>query len=399
MTRPNTPDTLVSVKIGMIDTPFQPMLEPLSESQAWYSWAGYKSATSFRNVDLEYFAIRNQATVFDISPMCKYRINGPDALRVMDRLVVRDMKKVRAGRVAYVMWCDEDGMVIDDGTAFRFAEDEYVLFCQERTYKWLCEIAWGFDVTVQDWQSALCGLAVQGPCAFSVLKDAGFASIEDMKPFDLRQVEPGLWISRTGYTGDLGYEIVTFPDHAPPLWHRLREAGQRWGLIPIGYEALDIARIEAGFLAPGRDFQPSHKVSRLHRGRTPFELGFGWMVDLSTGHFNGRRALLEHAAKGPRYNLVRLDIEGDAPAGNAYVYAGKSFAGHVRSAAWSPTFKRNIALADLKAPWGKSRKKGLWAEIYVEQEGVWQKRNARTRVVEGPFMNIPRARMTPPQAY
>ncbi len=394
--RQNTKDTLVAVKVGMDETPFQSKLNALSQSQSWYNWAGFKSASHFREGAEEYFALRNRATVFDISPMCKYRVIGPDAVNVLNRMAIRDVSKIRPGRVGYTLWCDEDGMVIDDGTIFRFGEDDLVLMCQERMMSWLLDIAWGFDARVEDVQQDLCGLALQGPCSYSVLKDVGWESLADMKPFDLREIEPGVWISRTGYTGDLGYEFTTTPDKAGQLWDRIWDAGERWGLTPMGTDALDIARIEAGYMAPGVDFFPVHAVSRLHRGRTPFELGFGKMVNFAKGHFNGRRALLEHARKGPRHSLVRLDIEGDVPATDAYVYAGNRFVGMVRSAVWSPTFKRNLALADLKAPWGLSRTKGLWVEVYVDHEGIWQKRKARATVVKGPFMDMPRARATPP---
>lgn len=385
---------------GAIKTPFHHKFEALSHGQNWGNWSGYLYATVLKNVEVEYFAIRNRATLFDISPMCKYRVTGPDAVNMMNRLLVRDVAKIRVGRVGYALWCDEEGMVIDDGTVFRFGENDFLLLCQEHMFSWLHDCAWGFDAAISDETTALCGLALQGPTSFSVLKAAGLGSVAEMKPFDLREVEPGLWISRTGYTGDLGYELLLDPVQAIPLWDRLWAAGEDWGLIGIGVDALKIARLEVGFLAPGQDFQSVHVASRVGRGRTPFEIGFGKLVDFSKGHFNGRRALLKHQKKGPRFHLVHLDIAGKEPAHDSMIYIGRNkTVGHVTSAVWSPTAKRNIALAELKAPYGGAIRDGLWAEIYVNKEGVWQRRKEEVRVIDGPFFSNPRSRKTPPMAF
>ncbi|MEO1043623.1 MAG: aminomethyltransferase family protein [Pseudomonadota bacterium] len=388
------------VQQGLLPTPFFERLNAFSKTKNWEDWAGFLSPSEFQFVEQEYFAVRNAATLFDISPMCKYRISGPDALRVVNRLVTRDVSKIRVGRVGYAMWCDEEGMVIDDGTIFRLSEDDFLLLCQERMYSWLHDTAWGFDAAITDESEALCGLSLQGPTSYSILDAAGLSSLKDLKPFDLRNPEPDLWVSRTGYTGDLGYEFLTKPEHALALWDRLWEAGRLWGLIPIGTAALDLVRLEAGFIAPGQDFQLVHHAERLGRGRTPFELGFENLVHFDKGHFNGRRALLKHRASGPRKHLVRLDIEGKDPAEDAFVYTGRGKkVGHVTSAAWSPTAKRNIALAELDAPYGGSIRQGLWVEIDVEKEGVWKRREAKVTVVDGPFFKNRRARVTPPGPY
>ncbi|MBT8471810.1 MAG: aminomethyl transferase family protein [Marinicaulis sp.] len=391
----------VAVARELLPTPFFDKLDAVSLVKNWHEWNGYLVADVVEAVGKEYFAIRNQSTLFDISPMCKYRVKGPDALRVMNRLVIRDVAKIGVGRVGYAMWCDEEGMVIDDGTVFRYGDDEFMLLCQEHMFTWLHDCAWGFDVSITDETHNFCGLALQGPTSFSVLKEAGLESVADMKPFDLREIEPGLWISRTGYTGDLGYELFTDSQYAHQLWDRLWGAGHKlWGLIPIGFDALEIARLEVGFLAPGLDFQPVHVVSRINRGRTPFELGFGRLVNFEKGHFNGRRALLKHRDEGCRYHLVRLDIEGKEPAKDAFIYSGRDkVVGHVTSAVWSPTAKRNIALAELEAPYGGKVKNGLWAEIYVYKEGAWQRRQKKAVVVETPFFTNARSRKTPPDLF
>ncbi len=386
------------VPIGLIPGPFHPRLEALSRAKGWMDWAGYMSPSVLDTAEFEYFAIRNQATLFDISPMHKYRITGPDALAMINRVVTRDVSRIGDGRVGYVMWCDEEGMLIDDGTLFRFSQTDFRLCCQERMFSWLLDAAWGFDVTVTDESEVVAAVALQGPTAYSVLQQAGL-NVADMKPFDWREVEPDLWISRTGFTGDLGYEIWVPWDAALALWDRLWSAGHHWGLRAIGFDALHIARIEAGFIAAGMDFQPVHAAMRLHRGRTPIELGFGRMVHFDKGHFNGRRALLKQRDGGQRFALVKIDLGGFKPAQDALIYHRNREVGHVTSGVWSPTTKRNIALAELKAPYGTRKTNDLKAEIYVNQEGRWDRRLVPVTLQDKPFFINARARATPPGAF
>ena len=220
--------------MGLIPTVFQPRLEALSSAKSWISWAGYQSPVVIENVEFEYFAIRNQATLFDVSPMHKYRVTGPDAEVMMNRMVTRDVRKIKPGRVGYVLWCDEEGMVIDDGTLFRFGDRDFRLCCQERMLGWVLDAAWGFDVEVVDESDTVSGLALQGPTSFSILQEAGLGSAATLKPFDLAEVEPGLWISRTGFTGDLGYELWMSNEAGLALWDRLWAASRDWGLRAIG---------------------------------------------------------------------------------------------------------------------------------------------------------------------
>jgi aminomethyltransferase len=381
--------------LGLIEGPFHARLEAQSRAKAWYGWAGYAAPSALDSLEFEYFALRNQSALFDISPMQKYRISGPDAELMLNRLVTRDVRRIRTGRVGYVIWCDEEGMVIDDGTLFRFGSDDWRLCCQEPMFGWLSDAAWSFDVEIVDESESLAGLALQGPTSFAVLEAAGFDAAM-LRPFDLKQAEEAVMISRTGFTGDLGYELWMPAEVATKIWDRLWEAGAHWGLRAIGYDAVNIARIEAGFLTAGVDFQPVHATERLHRGQTPFELGLGRLVDFEAGHFNGRRALLDRR-KSPRSLLMRLDVEGFKPANGALIYANRSReVGHVSSGVWSPTAKRNIALAHIKMPWARRRPMDLNAEIYTLQEGQWDRRLARLTPVKGPFYAPPRARLTPP---
>lgn len=388
-----------AVPIGLVPGPVHDRLEALSRAKSWMGWAGYISPAVLETAEFEYFAIRNQTTLFDISPMHKYRITGPGAEAMLNRMVIRDVTRIEPGRVGYTMWCDQDGMVIDDGTLFRLGDADFRLCCQEPMYSWLLDAGWGFDVQIIDESHRVAGLSLQGPTSWSLLKEAGL-DLGDLKPFDCRKVEPGLMISRTGFTGDLGYELWTGWDGAGALWDRLWVAGRNWGLRAIGYEALNIARIEAGFIAAGMEFQPVHAAKRLHRGRSPIELGFGRMVHWDKGHFNGRRALLGQRGKGSRYSLVKVDIAGFKPAHGALIYHRKRReVGYVTSGVWSPTTKRNIALAELKAPYGTTRTDDLWVELYVNEEGRWDRRMLPLTIQDKPFFINPRARATPPGPF
>ncbi|MGD1877770.1 MAG: aminomethyltransferase family protein [Kiloniellaceae bacterium] len=388
------------VQRGLAPSPFDARLRPLNLHQDWMPWAGYLSARRFDSVEAEYFAIRNQATLFDISPMHKYRVTGPDAERVMNRLMTRDVRKLKPGRVGYSLWCDEDGYVIDDGTLFRFGDDDFRLCCQEPQYAWLLDIAWGFDVQVHEESDEIAGLSLQGPTSFAVLEAAGLGQLATLKPFDVVKVDDDLTVSRTGFTGDLGYELWVPAEKALALWDRIWAAGHDFGLRPIGYAALDLARTEAGFVVCGVDFKSIHTALRPSRGRTPFELGADRLVDFSKGPFNGRRALLKHAKDGPRYQLVGLEIEGNKAPHSAYVYhRKKTEAGHITSTLWSPTCKRNIALAMLKAPYGVDVTGDLWVEIYHDKEGKWERIMAPAWIAERPFFRHTRRAATPPARF
>lgn len=381
--------------LGLAPGPVHDRLVAQSRAQAWYDWAGYAAPSVLDSVEFEYFALRNQAALLDISPMHCYRVTGAGATALLDRMVTRNIGNIRPGRVGYAVWCDEAGHVIDDGTLFRLGPDDWRLCCQEPMLTWLLDAALGFDATITDESHTLAGLALQGPTAFAVLADAGL-DVAGLTPFDHRQVEAGLRVSRTGFTGDLGYELWCDWEAAPALWDRLWQAGAHKGLRAIGYEAVNIARIEAGFLTAGVDFQPVHATERLHRGQTPFELGLARLVDFTKGHFNGRRALLS-ARDTPRSLLLRVDVEGFKPAQGALVYHNRRReVGHITSGIWSPTAKRNIALAHVTTAHARTHPARLWAEIYTLQEGKWDRRMARLTPVEGAFFAPSRARATPP---
>jgi aminomethyltransferase len=391
-------------KQPLLETPFHARARDLSQVDSFVAWAGYTTVDVFTSVEQEYFAIRNAATLYDLTPMVKYRIVGPDAAAYLNRLVTRDIGKLKPDRVAYCVWCNDAGHLIDDGTVFRLGENEYRLCTAERQIDWLLDSAIGFDVKIDEITEQIAALAVQGPTSCAVLKSAGLLGIDTLKPFEIGYFTLSghpLTASRTGFTGDLGYELWMAPDAAESIWDALMTAGHSRGIRAIGSQALNVARLEAGFLSPNVDFVSAEHTIRTGSDRSPLELGLAWLVDFDKGHFTGRRALLAERRRGPRRQLVGLDIAGNKPAHNALLYAqpnGKREIGSITSAAWSPTCKRNIALAMVNAPYFQMGST-VWAEIYLNRELVWERRMSRAEVVERPFFAPSRRRATPPAEF
>lgn len=396
--------TIIEVEQGRLRSPFYPRQAEIDRLNLWHDWKGYASADGFYDTSLEYFAVRNSTGVFDISPMTKYRVTGPDSLEFVDRLVTRDMRKLKPGRVAYAVWCDDEGQVIDDGTIFHLEEEGVYRICsQERHFSWLKTAAIDMDVTIVDETKDICGLAVQGPTSFSVLNSMGLGGLENLRPFGLTTFDfqgAELMVSRTGFTGDLGYELWINPEKAVDLWDALFDAGKLFGIRAIGTSALHLSRIEAGFIQVYDDFLPAHATVRPGRSRSPLELGLEWLVDFKKPNFNGRRALEKEMHNGSTWRLVKLDIEGNKPAHHSYIYPRKGRGkecGFITSAAWSPVCKQNIALGTVRTPYGNVGDK-LYVEIYYQREMHWSKVVAEATVVDQPFWNPARRRATPPGA-
>jgi aminomethyltransferase len=397
----------------LLKTPFHNRARAASQLDSFIAWAGYTTVDVFTNVEQEYFAIRNGTTLYDLTPMVKYRIAGPAALQYLNRLMTRDIGKLKIGRVAYCLWCDDSGHLIDDGTVFRLGQTEYRLCTAERQLDWLLTSAIGFDgvdggqsrpLAIEEVTDQIAALSVQGPTSGAVLKQAGLTNVEHLKPFEIGAFHlEGLdiTVSRTGFTGDLGYELWMHPRDAEPVWDLLMASGHTRGIRPIGSRALNIARIEAGFLQPNVDFVSSAQSVRMGRDRSPLELGLQWLVDFNKPYFTGRRALLEEQRRGAKCRLVGLDIEGNKPAHAALLYSersGRHQIGSVTSATWSPTCKRNIALAMLDAPHFEIGRT-VWADIYLNRELVWERRMASARVVDRSFFAPERRKLTPPAGF
>lgn len=351
--------------------------------------------------ELEYFAIRSQAALFDISPMVKYRIEGPDAEACLNRITLRDVAKLKPGRVHYTAWCDDEGHVLDDGTLFRLGEQKFRLCCQERHLPWLLDSACGFDVSVTEETEEIAGLTLQGPTSFAVLREAGFTGVEHLKVFDLADFlhqNGTVTISRTGFTGDLGYELFVETSLALSLWDRLWQAGEHRGLRAIGYQALNRARLEAGLIVANADFSTAEHALRADRVRMPDEIGLGFMVDAEKGHFNGRAAIIRaRQNKTMRHILVGLEIEGNIPA--IVYHRKKREVGLVSAAIWSPMAKRNIAIASLSRPFGDTIIDDLWVEIYAMRELKYERLMKRAKIVPRPFIKLDRRSANPPADF
>ncbi len=384
-------------------THFHPRQAALNLREAWSSWNGYKFADYYYDAEYEYFCVRNTCGTYDICPMQKYRISGADSERMLNRMVTRDVARLKQDRVTYVCWCTDEGRMIDDGTIFRLGPQDFMLTCGSPSVAWLRKSAYGFkDVTIEDVSEKIAGLSLQGPTSCEVLKKMGLDGIDTLKPFAIMHFPFGddrLMVSRTGFTGDLGYELWIKPELALDLWDALYEAGEDYGIQPYGEAATNMARLEAGFIMPALEFNEALKTIHYQYDQTPFELSLGWLVDFRKPHFNGRLALLKDRDEGPEYTLVKLDIEGNKPAEESHLYSNKRCTaeiGYVTSAMWSPVVKANIALAMIETRFLCG---DIWAEIYYDKELRHHSKVVKCALKDKPFWAPARARATPPQAY
>jgi len=384
-------------------TPFHDRIARLSTTENWTGWNTYKVARVVDKLSTEYFAVRSGCAVMDLTPMEKYRIRGKDSCRYLDRLVTRDISKLRPGRVTYVIWCNDEGKVIDDGTLFQLGEDDYRLCSQHHQLDWLLMSASGFDVQIETETHDVAALAVQGPTSFSVLSAAGINGLAELKTFgiaDLRCGDVPVMVSRTGYTGDLGYELWVDPADALRLWDAVFAVRGRYDIHVMGLDALEMVRIEAGFIMPGFDFNTAESTIRNGYDRSPFEVGLGWVVSLDKGHFTGRKALLAEKSRPAKRKLTKITIDGNKPVGEAFIYAGKKGkqVGEVKCTIWSPIVKANLALADIECVNGRLPPK-LWARFDYQRELKWHTAWAECHAQSKPFYDPEHRSATPPDRY
>jgi len=339
----------------------------LCESLNYREWSGYYAVSAFEaHHEHEYNAIRNAAALFDISPLYKYRLSGPDATRLVDRIITRDMRKVSVGQVVYTPWCDEHGKVIDDGTVSRLEENTYRWTAADPSLRWFTQNAFGLDVQIEDVSESVAALSVQGPTSGPLLKqmveDADIANLKYFRVTSGRIGGVPVEVSRTGYTGDLGYEIWLPAEQAVRVWDALIKDGVAFDIKPAGMLALDVSRIEAGLLLIDVDFNSSKKALIDDQKYSPFEMGLGRLVHLDKNKFVGQRALVEEKKRGPAKQIVGLEIDWPAvekiyeqvglpPAVSAIasrvavpVYLNGVQLGKATSTTWSPTLKKMIAL-------------------------------------------------------
>ena len=381
-------------------SPFYERQKVLNIREAWSAWNGYKFAEYYYDPEYEYFCVRNQCATYDITPMQKYEIRGSDAEAMLNRMVTRDVAKIGMHRVAYCLWCTDEGRMIDDGTIFKLGDDHFMLTCGSPCEAWLRMAAFGFDdVSITDITDNLAALSFQGPTSCAVLRKMGLEDIGSLKPFGIRHFPfqgSNLMVSRTGFTGDLGYELWIEPELALQLWDALYAAGEDYGIQPYGEAATNMARLEAGFIMPAMEFNEALHTVHFEHDQTPFELNLGWLVDFKKPHFSGRSALLAEKNRGPKYTLTKLDVEGNKPATGSWIYNSKrcnKHIGYVTSAMWSPAVKANIALAMIETRYLNGE---LWAEIYYEKELRQYERVMRCTKQDTPFWAPARARATPP---
>ena len=393
-----------------IPTPFHSRTAPLCTTFEWRDWAGYLAPALYEPAhDREYYAIRNAAALIDVSPLFKYEISGPDAARVVDRLIPRRITNFRVGQVLYTPWCDEDGQVIDDGTVARLAENHFRITAADPNFRWFEDVAFGFDARVENVTEALAALALQGPNSRAILRElvAG-VDFDALRYYHLAHGAIDgfdVTITRTGYTGDLGYELWVAPENATALWDRLMACGQSYGLLPAGMVALDVARIEAGLLLIEVDYKSSRHTQTEAQKSSPYELGLGWTVHLDKGPFIGRDALRAEKARGSEWALVgiavswtdleRLYAEEDLPpqvAGRASrqavpVYRNGRQVGQMTSHTFSPILKQYVGLATVRSEFA-----ALGAPVEVEVTVEYRRKRAGGLVVPTPFYDPPHKR-------
>lgn len=393
-----------------IPTPFHPRTAELCTSMFWKEWAGQHAVRSFdTSHEREYFAFRNGAGVIDVSPLYKYDVKGPDAAALLSRVTVRDVRSLAVGRVTYLCWCDDDGKIVDDGTVSRLDDQHYRLTAADPTLAWLHRFARPYRVTIEDTSERIAALAIQGPTSRDVLQQCTDAPLDTLPFFGTTRAQLdgiAVQISRTGYTGDLGYEVWVDREHALPVWDAIMAAGRDRRCIPAALDAMDVTRIEAGFIMNGVDYFNATHCLIDSRKSTPYELGLGWTIKLDRDPFVGQAALRAEQARGPAWGMAGLRYDWDeyealfarhglppqVPAGAwrsgvpVYDQSGKQV-GQATSGAWSPMLKANLALASIRAPHHAEGTR-LQVEVTVEYE----RHRVGAVVAKTPFYNPERKR-------
>ena len=393
-----------------VGTPFHPRTAPLNRKMQWREWSGYFASSVYADYhDIEYNAIREAAALIDVSPLFKYEVSGRDAERLVDRVITRDATKLKVGQVFYTPWCDEFGKVIDDGTVHRLAPDRFRWTAADPQLRWLRQHAIGLAVTVEETTERTASLALQGPLSRDVLEVAAGESFADLRYFRRRPATiagVAVDVSRTGYTGDLGYELWVDTEHAIGLWDALVTAGRDYGIRPAGMVALDVVRLEAGLILLEVDYTSARHAMNAYQAYSPAEIGLGRLVDLDKGPFVGQRALAAEArAGGPSRRLVGLEIEWagiealhaahdlppTAPAvvsrSPVPVFAAGRQVGRATSTGWSPILKKPIALASVSPAYER-----LGSQVSIEWTVEGRRGRVNATVVEMPFLDLPRKR-------
>jgi glycine cleavage system T protein (aminomethyltransferase) len=383
-------------------TPFHERTAALCVSHAWRRWAGYIVASSYElSHEREYHCIRAAAALFDVSPLYKYMIRGKDAALLLDRLVTRNVLRSQVGQVLYTPWCDAAGKVLDDGTVARLDDTSFRMTSAEPNLRWLEANAIGLQVTIEDVSESIAALSLQGPLSLSILQALG--DIPPLKYFRLARTSlrgVPVELSRTGYTGDLGFELWIKTEDAIRVWDAITDAGKGYGIQPAGMLALDVARIEAGLMLIDVDYVPARKALIEGQTSSPYELDLAWAVNLDKEHFVGKQALAAEKSRGPQWQFVGVEIGWPglerlyAEMGLATrlpqtawrmsvpIYSGAEQAGYATSGGWSPLLKKYIALAHLRSQWATPG-----TELDIEVTVEHRRKRAGARVVKKPFFD------------
>ena len=393
-----------------IPSPFHPRTSALCKSLRWKDWAGYYAVCAYDTYpEREYYAIRHAAGLIDVTPLFKYEVHGPDAAAFLAHLMVKDIRKLKVGQVAYCCWCDDHGKLLDDGTCSRIEENDFRVTAAEPSLAWLTRNLGTFDVQIEESTDRIAAVALQGPRSRDILARITGADVQNLKFFRLTKAAVDGFdavITRTGYTGDLGYEIWVENEHALKLWDALADAGKNFGMLPMGLDAIDLARIEAGFIMNGVDYYSANHCLIESRKSTPYEAGLGWTVNLDREPFIGQAAIRKEKETGPVREFVGLDLDWDEferlhaklglppqvpsaawrTAVPIYSTGGKHV-GQATSGAWSPTLKKNLALATVKAPYAK-----VGTVVRMEVTVEYVRHTVPAVVRERPFFDPPRKR-------
>ncbi len=389
-------------------TPFHPRTSALCTSLSYKEWAGYHAVRRYEVYhDREYYALRNQATLMDASPLYKYDIEGLNAADLLGRVMVRDFDAHKTGRVSYVCWCDDHGKVLDDGTVTRLGERHFRVTSAEPAFRWLNLNSRGFDVRVTDVSRRIAALALQGPLARDVLRPIVGSELDNLDFFRAMPVRYTLdgadaegVVTRTGFTGDLGYELWMRNEDAIGVFDAVMESGRPFGLIPMGLDVLDVARVEAGFVLGSVEYTPANHAFIEQQKSSPYELGFDWMVQLDRDPFVGQDALRIENEAGPARRLVGIEVDWDefeavyeglglipyietaTSREGVPLYRGGRQIGYATSRTWSPLLKKYLALGTVESDLA-----AVGTELHIEVTCEYERRRVKATVRQTPFFD------------
>ena len=393
-------------------SPFHPRTLELCTSLRWKDWAGYYAVASYREChEMEYYAFRQAAGILDVSPLFKYEVKGPDAGTLLARVMTRDVRKLRVGRVTYTCWCDDAGKLVDDGTVTRLDTQHYRVTSADPSLEWFERHAHGLNVQMEESTQRIGALAIQGPTSRAFLNELVDIDLGKLRFFRAKRATLAgvdVVVSRTGYTGDLGYELWVDAAKALTVYDALLEAAPRHGAIPVGLDALDMVRVEAGFVLNGVDYHNARHCLIESRKSTPYELGLGWTVDLDREPFIGQEALRAEKRAGSGWQFVGLvadweelealyEVHNLPPGVSASAWrtsvpiyrdrSGRKQVGYASSGTWSPVLKQYLAMAHVKAPYA-----AVGTTVQLEVTVEHERKCISAVVTERPFFDPPRKR-------